>query len=181
MAEEPFISEEDRPDLTIDLEKNLGETTVRELQSILGPAAEFDDITTFKWPFKEFKDFKDRKERKEHKDRKDAKDRKDRKDFKDRKEHKDRKDAKERKERKDFKDRKEWKDRKDLKDRKEFKEPFKERKDIIDKIGKPIPDTKGPQENIPGIPELVSELDKLIQRVSGLEKEVEALRGKRKG
>jgi len=36
MAEQPFISSEERPDLTVDLDARVGDLTVRQLSEILG-------------------------------------------------------------------------------------------------------------------------------------------------
>src|SRR6516225_9290209 len=197
MSEEPFISSEERPDLTVDLNARVGDLTVRQLSEILGgsgssaklkelPQSAKDIKEPIKEPFKEHKDIKDRVDTKAHKDPKDTKDQKDNKDHKDPKEQKDQKDQKDPKDHKDQKDNKDHKDPKDPKDQKDLKdhkEPkdtkdhkdFKDRKEtLIDKtaIDKNPPD-KLPEvtqsgEGAPGAP---AGLDELIQRITRLEQD----------
>jgi len=198
MAKEPFISQEERPNLTINLEGKVGELTVRELASVLGfdpseaaKAKELPSTAVDKTAKEIQKDIKDRKEAKEHKDQKepkdhkdqkeakdhkDPKDQKDQKDQKDPKDHKepkdskdqkDHKDPKEHKDQKDHKDPKEHKDQKDLKDHKELKEGLKDAKE-----GHPEVVDQGAAQSGPQQGGGTTELDALIQRVSGLEQAV---------
>ena len=37
MADQPFVSDEERPNLTVNMEGKVGDMTVRDLASILGP------------------------------------------------------------------------------------------------------------------------------------------------
>ena len=199
MAEKPFVDQEQRPDLTVNMEGKVGELTVRDLVSILGggeagaaklkeaPAEkpvvkepkDHKDIKDHKEPkdHKDQKEQKDHKDPKDHKDQKDQKEQKDHKDHKDQKEQKDHKDPKDPKEQKDTKDHKEpkdTKDHKDVKDRKEhIKEPIKEPKEPVDLVA------KAPAEAGPGGSAEGSELDALIKRVSGLEQAVESLTKKK--
>src|SRR6516162_7167474 len=177
MSEEPFISSEERPDLTVDLNARVGDLTVRQLSEILGgsgssaklkelPQSAKDIKEPIKEPFKEHKDIKDRVDSKAHKDPKDHKDQKDSKDHKDPKDHKDQKDQKDPKDHKDQKDNKDHKDPKDPKDHKDFKD---RKETLIDKtaIDKNPPD-KLPEvtqsgEGAPGAP---AGLDELIQRIT---------------
>src|ERR1700704_2193775 len=95
MADQPFVEQEQRPDLTIDMEGKVGDLKVRDLMSIVGASAAAGqklkeapataiDKQTAKEP-KDAKDIKDHKEPKDHKDQKDQKDHKDPKDQKDQK------------------------------------------------------------------------------------------------
>ena len=84
MADQPFINDEERPNLTINMEGKVGDLTVRELTDILGVGAtavkakEVPVSATDKAVIKEIqKDVKDRKEAKEAKDQKDDHDRHD--------------------------------------------------------------------------------------------------------
>src|SRR5215831_4071828 len=193
MAQEPFVSSEQRPELTVDVNTRVGDLTVRQLSEILGSAssaAKSKELPLtakdIKEPVKEDKDIKDHKDSKEHKDpkeHKDQKDNKDHKDPKDQKDQKDQKDPKDTKDQKDNKDHKDPKDPKDQKDLKDHKEPkdtkdhkdFKDRKEnLIDKtaIDKNPPD-KLPEvtqsgEGAPGNP---GGLDELIQRITRLEQD----------
>jgi len=210
MANEPLISKEDRPDLTIDLEGKLGNMTVRDLANILGvdPAQlpkpkELPVTATDKIPTKEIqkdvkdrkdtKDHKDQKEPKDHKDQKDTKDHKDpkeQKDQKDQKEHKDQKDAKEQKDTKDQKDPKEHKDQKDHKDPKEhkdqkdhkdLKESAKEIKDGFKEVKEPVDVAiTNPGPEAGQGPENPSQLDQLVKRISGLEQSMDELKKAKK-
>jgi hypothetical protein len=206
---EPFITQEDRPDLTIDLNKKVQELTVRELKTLLGggssSAAKLKEALIEKnipdkSPTKDAKDGKENKDRKEPKDTKDNKDSKDPKDHKepkDTKDNKEHKDPKDSKDNKDNKDNKDHKDSKDNKDNKEHKEP-KESKDskdtrdikgdLIDKAHKDSFETlpqfvhdqhlvKSPDEGSSGNPLPPTGLEGLIERVTGLEKEVRHLKG----
>ena len=204
MAKEPFISKEERPNLNINLEGRVGDLTVRELATILGTEAatgqklkELPATALDKVPIKETqKDVKDRKDVKEHKDQKEPKDRKDQKDTKDhkdpkeqkdqkdQKEHKDHKDQKDTKDQKDHKDPKETKDQKDhkdpkehkdLKDHKELKEGLKEVKEVKEGVAE-LPTSKTEPETGPGPVTGGTELDSLIQRISGLEQSVNELK-----
>lgn len=142
-AQEPFIAQDQRPDLTIDMNQKVGDLTVRDLSAILGPGAGQQaklkeatlDKSLIKDAFKEaFKEQKDRKDTKEHKDPKEHKDQKDNKDNKDPKDQKDQKDTKDHKDQKDPKEQKDPKDQKDpkeQKDQKDHKDP-KEHKDTKD-------------------------------------------------
>ena len=190
MAKEPFISQEERPNLTINLEGRVGDLTVRELASVLGidpsqapKAKELPSTAADKTAKEVQKDIKDRKEAKEHKDHKEPKDHKDQKeakDHKDPKEHKDQKDSKDQKEHKDPKDSKDQKDQKDPKehkDQKDHKDPkehkdqkdHKELKETLKEIKEGHPDIvdKGDVEGGPQPPAGTSELDALIQYVQG--------------
>ena len=133
---------------------------------------------------KEHKDQKDQKDPKEHKDQKDQKDHKDPKDTKDQKDHKDPKEHKDSKDHKDLKEHKDSEDHKDLKEQaKELKEPFKDRAKEIEKIqpDKLVAEPKGVVEGSPAGP-LTQPIDELVQRVSGLEQDVAALKaGGKKG
>jgi hypothetical protein len=201
---QPFISQQERPDLTIDLNKKIGDLTVRELQTLLGGGASPDKLKELakekedlidKIPTKDRKDNKDHKDPKDHKDQKDNKDHKDPKDPKDTKDNKDSKDSKDQKDQKDkdpkdpkdpkdnkdHKDPKEHKDEKDAKDRKENKEGLLEKvphKDQLEKL--PEIGGKGTSEGT-SKPNPVPGLEDLIRRVSGLEKEVQDLKGSGRG
>lgn len=209
-APDPFISKEDRPDLTIDLNKKLGELTVRELKTLLGggsssPAKSKEALVEKgelidKIPTKDTKDIRDNKihkEPKDTKDNKDSKDPKDQKEPKDTKDNKDNKDPKDSKDNKDNKDHKDGKDHKDAADNKSHKDP-KEAKDakdvrdikgeLIDKVHKDsletLPqsalDPSGAQGSVGGssnVPPPPTSLESLIERLTGLEKEVKHLRG----
>jgi hypothetical protein len=204
---QPFISQEQRPDLTIDLNRKVGDLTVRDLQTLLGSGAspklkelakEKEDLLdkiptkdTTKDP-KDRKDIKDHKEPKDHKDQKDQKDHKDPKDPKDQKDTKDPKDTKDQKDQKDHKDPKDPKEQKDNKDHKDPKEhkdtkDHKDHKDIKEGALDKVPH-KDQLEKLPESPVKANEgspnsgstpggLEDLIQRVSGLEKEVQELKG----
>jgi hypothetical protein len=205
MADQPFVGQEQRPDLTVNMEGKVGDLTVRDLTTLLGGgggkvkevAKEPKDLKEpIKEPIKEpkdHKDIKDHKEPKDHKDiadqkahkdpkdnkdQKEQKDHKDPKDTKDPKDQKDPKDPKEQKDQKDHKDPKDHKDQKDIKDRKEhIKEPLKEPKEPVDILGKAS--GEGGPESTAGS----TELDALIQRISGLEQAVQDLKqteGKKK-
>ena len=195
--QEPFIPEDQRPDLTIDMNQRVGDLTVRDLASILGSGAtqqpKLKEITLDKAPikdaakeiFKENKDRKDAKEHKEPKDHKDQKDTKDHKDPKDQKDHKDQKDPKEQKDpkdqkdpkehkdQKDHKDPKEHKDQKDLKDHKELKEGLIEKppqKEVFEKItDQGTIDPGGPVEQ-------QTTLQDIVQRLSGLEADLQQVK-----
>ena len=111
MAKEPFIGQENRPNLTINLEGRVGDLTVRELASVLGidpslapKAKELPSTASEKTTKEVLKDVKDRKEAKEHKDQKEPKDHKDQKDSKDHKNPKEQKDQKDQKDQKEHKD-----------------------------------------------------------------------------
>src|SRR5438309_3510559 len=200
MAIEPFISVRERPDLTLSVDPGStgAEPSTIPLSDVLGeqgePAAKLKeaaleklpikDNALEKFPWKEHKDAKDHKEHKEqkdHKDPKEQKDQKDQKDPKDTKDQKDHKDPKEHKDSKDHKDLKEHKDSKDHKDlkeqAKELKEPFKDRAKEIEKIqpDKLVAEPKGVVEGSPAGP-LTQPIDELVQRVSGLEQDVAALK-----
>jgi len=204
---EPFISKEDRPDLTIDLNKKAGELTVRDLKTLLGGGGStsvikqviekpliFDKIP-HKEP-KEIKDVKDHKEPKDHadekiqKDQKDHKEPKDHKDTKDTKDHKDTKDQADTKAQKDHKDPKEHKDEKDHKDPKEAKD----HKELVDNKGRSLLEKTPIKDSLEKLPEIVKEpgeassppvpttgLEELIQRLTGLEREVNDLKSKGPG
>ncbi len=205
MAEKPFISQEERPNLSINLEGKVGDLTVRELGNILGinPSStqklkELPSTALEKSPIKDSlkeaaKDSKDQKDAKEHKDQKEPKDRKDQKDNKDHKDPKESKDQKDQKEEKDRKEQKETKDNKDQKDPKEHKDQkdhkdpkehkdFKDHKDIkegLKEVKEGLPEavaTKADPEIGPPPGPGTSELDSLIQRVSGLEQAVSELK-----
>ena len=201
MSEEPFISSEERPDLTVDLNARVGDLTVRQLSEILGgsgspaklkelPQSAKDIKEPIKEPFKEHKDIKDRVDTKAHKDPKDTKDQKDNKDHKDPKEQKDQKDQKDpkdHKDQKDNKDHKDPKDPKDHKDQKDHKDPkdTKDHKDIKDRkegLIEKIPPDKHPPDKLPevAVPGEAAGanptgLDDVIQRISHLEQEVAGL------
>ena len=191
--------EQDR--LREELRQKVGDLNVRDLSTLLGGsggnlkelAKEPKDL---KEPIKEPKDHKDIKDHKEpkdhkdiadqkahkdpkdHKDQKEQKDHKDPKDTKDPKDQKDPKDPKEQKDQKDHKEPKDHKDQKDIKDRKEhIKEPLKEPKERVDTLAKAS--GEGGPESAAGS----TELDALIQRISGLEQAVQELKqteGKKK-
>jgi hypothetical protein len=196
MADKPFVEQEQRPDLTIDLQHKVGDLTVRDLLTILGSSSasgpklketptSAGDKPVAKEPkdskdikdHKEPKDHKDQKEQKDHKDPKDQKDQKDQKEPKDHKDQKDPKDTKdpkdpkESKDHKDQKDPKEHKDQKDLKDRKEHIKDVKEPKEPVDAK---VTDTA---ESATGT--MNSDLDALVRRVSGLEQAFEEAKKKR--
>jgi hypothetical protein len=170
MVDKPLIEDEERPDLTIDMEAKVGELTIRDLATLL--STEFDVLKEGK------------SEQKEQKDKKDGKDHKDSKDQKDQKDHKDQKDQKDQKDHKDHKDQKDHKDHKDLKDAKEQKE-LKEMvleakagvKELIKEVvaeGKLL-DPKRTDAVQPPV-ENQSDLDTLIKRLSDLEQSVEELK-----
>src|SRR6478752_7687978 len=94
MADEPFIANEDRPELSLDMDGKVGDLTVRELATILGFEPAVDVIKEGKSETKEHKDSKDNKDSKDHKEQKHQKDTKDQKEQKDTKDHKERKDNK---------------------------------------------------------------------------------------
>ena len=159
--QEPFIPEDQRPDLTIDMNQRVGDLTVRDLASILGSGAtqqpKLKEITLDKAPIKDaakeiFKENKDRKDAKEHKEPKDHKDQKDTKDHKDPKEHK---------------------DQKDLKDHKELKEGLIEKppqKEVFEKItDQGTIDPGGPVEQ-------QTTLQDIVQRLSGLEADLQQVK-----
>ena len=168
MAQEPFVSSEQRPELTVDVNTRVGDLTVRQLSEILGSAssaAKSKELPLtakdIKEPVKEDKDIKDHKDSKEHKDPKEHKDQKDNKDHKDPKDPKDTKDPKDHKEPKDTKDHKDIKDRKeDLKEHKEPKEP-------VDAA----PSIRGAE----GGATAPSGLEDIIQRIARLEQDVAGL------
>ena len=163
MANEPLIGDQDRPDLTIDMEGKVGDLTVRELTIILGvdPAA-----------------YPKNKREKELKDRLDNKEARDRKYEKDQKEPKDQKDQKDQKDSKDHKEQKDTKDIRDVGIR--SPKPDKDHKDQKDLIEVWSPQPKGPAESGHGPVQDLGELDQLIKRVSGLEQAVEELKGLKK-
>jgi hypothetical protein len=194
MADQPFVTDEERPNLTVNMEGKVGDMTVRDLASILGadpaapkPLKEPIDKAAFKEIAKDNKDRKEAKEAKDHKEPKDHKDQKEQKDHKDPKEQKDQKDQKEHKDQKDTKDQKdhkdpkEHKDQKDQKDHKEHKETAKDVKDALKEIKEHAEkiDIEGP---VTGAPAAAGEtdLDALIQRVTGLEQSVNELKGRKK-
>jgi len=169
MAEEPFISAGERPDLTIDLESRVGDMTVRQLSQLLGPGPQA--VKQIKETLKiEGKEAKEEKDSKDHKDPKDTKDQKDTKDVKDPKDQKDTKDQK------DHKDQKDQKDGKDTKDHKDPKEARDEKilNDISDPKGflleKTHTDTTGTTP-APGQPVEQGGLDPVIQSTSGMKPE----------
>jgi hypothetical protein len=200
MADQPFVGQEQRPDLTINMEGKVGELTVRDLVSVLGgeaaTSAKLPDkqvVKEIKEPVKEAKepkdakDVKDHKEPKDHKDQKEQKDHKEPKDHKDQKEQKDHKDTKDQKDQKEQKDHKDPKEPKDTKDAKDAKEPkdTKDHKDLKDRKEN-IKDHKEPKEPVdlvakapgeagPAAGSGGSEIDALIKRVSGLEQSVQDL------
>jgi ABC-type Zn2+ transport system substrate-binding protein/surface adhesin len=171
--EQPFVSDESRPDLTVDLNQKVGELSVRDLASILGAGSQ----SAIK--VKEVKEIKDIF--KERKDAKDAKDHKDPKEHKDQKDHKDTKDHKDPKDQKDHKDPKDHKDHKDQKDRKDIKDIAIEKNPTIEVFKDLAADTK-PLDN-PGDPVEISPegLQDLVRRVSGLEAEMAHLRNQSGG
>ena len=201
MAEQPFISSEERPDLTVDLDARVGDLTVRQLSEILGstsssaklkelPQAGKEIKEPVKEPVKEPKDIKDHKDSKDHKDpkepkdQKDTKDHKDPKDQKDQKDQKDPKDHKDQKDNKDQKDPKDPKDPKDHKDQKDHKDPkdTKDHKDLKDRkegLIEKLPPDKNPPDKLPevtqgleGVAGAPSGLDDVIQRITRLEQDV---------
>jgi hypothetical protein len=191
---QPFISSEERPDLTVDLDTRVGDLTVRQLSEILGSTSSPAKLKELpqaakdtKDPLKEDKDIKDHKDSKDHKDpkeHKDQKDNKDHKDPKDQKDQKDQKDPKDHKDQKDNKDHKDPKDPKDHKDQKDHKDPkdTKDHKDIKDhKEGliEKLPADKNPPDKLPevtpstqGPPGAPAGLDEVIQRITRLEQDV---------
>src|SRR5262245_53193866 len=176
MSDEPFIASDDRPDLTLDLERNVVDLTVRELDSIIGVDPVMDVIKDHKDQSKDHKDSKDAKDSKDQTDHKQQKDAKDQKDSKDHKEQKDQKEQKDEKEQKDSKDHKDHKDSKDgVFEKVRFKEFLK---DVIES-------KHFTPEKFPGIEvrlaEIVSELDQLVTRVTGLEQSIEELKHPKKG
>lgn len=192
--QEPFIGGDQRPDLTIDANQRVGDLTVRDLAGILGSATIqkqkelLADKAIIKETLKEHKDNKDHKDPKEHKDQKDTKEHKDNKDHKEQKDTKDHKDPKEQKDIKDNKDHKDPKEHKDQKDHKEHKEIIKEfaKELILDKVQQieNVPKDLKEQVEVPGnIPPegdpaaLTSTLQDMIQRISGLEQQVQQLQG----
>ena len=195
MAQEPFVSSEQRPELTVDVNTRVGDLTVRQLSEILGSAssaAKSKELPLtakdIKEPVKEDKDIKDHKDSKEHKDpkeHKDQKDNKDHKDPKDQKDQKDQKDPKDTKDQKDNKDHKDPKDPKDTKDPKDHKEPkdTKDPKDIKDRK-EDLKDHKEPKEPVDAAPSIrgaeggataPSGLEDIIQRIARLEQDVAGL------
>jgi hypothetical protein len=196
MAEQPFISSEERPDLTVDLDARVGDLTVRQLSEILGSRsspAKLKELSQAakdtKDPIKEDKDIKDHKDTKDHKDpkeHKDQKDNKDHKDPKDQKDQKDQKDPKDHKDQKDNKDHKDPKDPKDHKDQKDHKDPkdTKDHKDLKDRkegLADKLPHDKTPPDKLPEVAQGVegsagtpSGLDDVIQRITRLEQDAAA-------
>jgi hypothetical protein len=197
MAEQPFISSEERPDLTVDLDARVGDLTVRQLSEILGGTsspAKLKELQAakeikepIKEPAKEHKDIKDQKDSKDHKDPKEPKDQKDTKDHKDpkdQKDQKDQKDPKDQKDQKDNKDQKDPKDPKDHKDQKDHKDPkdTKEHKDLKDRkegLIEKLPHDKNPPDKLPEVAQgaegavgAPSGLDDVIQRLTRLEQDV---------
>jgi hypothetical protein len=193
MSDKPFISSEERPDLTVDLNARVGDLTVRQLSEILsgsGSSAKLKELPQsakeikepIKEPFKEQKDIKDQVDSKAHKDPKDHKDQKDNKDHKDpkdQKDQKDQKDPKDHKDQKDNKDHKDPKDPKDHKDQKDHKDPkdTKDHKDIKDRLIEKHPPDKLPEVAATGEAAGANPtgLDEVIQRISHLEQEVAGL------
>ena len=189
---EPFIGKEERPDLTIDLNKKVGDLTVRDLQTLLGSGSsatvkqalketviDKSPITdkVFKDTTKDNKDLKDTKDNKDQKDTKDHKDPKDTKDHKDPKDTKDHKDPKDTKDHKDNKDQKDWKDKDKDKDHKEIvKDVLIEKLPIKENLEK-IPD--GPTGPGPEDPGAIPGLEDIIRRLTGLEKDVAEIKGKK--
>src|SRR5215831_2006360 len=180
MAQEPFVSSEQRPELTVDVNTRVGDLTVRQLSEILGSAssaAKSKELPLtakdIKEPVKEDKDIKDHKDSKEHKDPKEHKDQKDNKDHKDPKDQKDQKDQKDPKDPKDTKDPKDHKepkdtkDHKDIKDRKEDLKDHKEPKEPVDAA----PSIRGAE----GGATAPSGLEDIIQRIARLEQDVAGL------
>jgi hypothetical protein len=197
LANGPLIGEQDRPDLTVEVERKVGDLTVRELATILGVDLEIE-LQEGGGKTKDQKDRKDRKDRKDGKDNKDQKDQKDPKDQKDQKDNKDQKDPKDQKDSKDQKDEKDTKDirdgirtpkqDKDQKDHKESKEfidgtrtpkPDKDQKDQKDLTDVKQGEPKGADAGQRSVQDL-GDLDQLIKRVSGLEQAVEELKGLKK-
>jgi hypothetical protein len=194
MAEQPFISSEERPDLTVDLDARVGDLTVRQLSEILGSAsspAKLKELPPaakeIKEPGKEHKDIKDHKDSKDHKDPKEPKDQKDAKDHKDpkdQKDQKDQKDPKDQKDQKDNKDQKDPKDPKDHKDQKDHKDPkdTKDHKDLKDRkegLIEKLPPDKTPPDKLPEVTQGTegssgqqSGLDDVIQRITRLEQDI---------
>jgi hypothetical protein len=175
MSDEPFIASDDRPDLTLDLERKVGDLTVRELAGVLGFEPSMGDAKGKN----QIKDHKDSKNIKDLKDQTDQKQHKDAKDQKDSKDHKEQKDQKEQKDEKEQKDSKDHKDHKDSKDGVFEKVRLKEfLKDVIES-------KHFTPEKFPGIEvrlaEIVSELDQLVKRVTGLEQSIEELKKPKKG
>ena len=176
--------------------------TVRDLQTLLGlggssPAKAHEKMLSkeggkdIKEPkeVKDSKDSKDHKEPKDTKDNKDTKDPKDHKDPKDTKDNKDNKDSKDTKDNKDTKDHKEPKDHKETKDHKDIKDHISEKGELIDKTHKDssekLPEFVKGSPDAPisgGSPDAASPapvgLEALIERLTGLEKEVKELKGK---
>jgi hypothetical protein len=177
MAEEPFISAGERPDLTIDLESRVGDMTVRQLSQLLGPGPQavkqikeslkIEGKETLKIEGKEQKEEKDSKDHKDPKDSKDPKDTKDHKDPKDQKDTKDQKDPKDHKDPKDGKDTKDHKDPKEARDEKHLKD-ISDRKGFL--LEKTHTDTTGTTPTL-GQPVEQGGLDPVIQRTSGMEPE----------
>ena len=206
-ALDPFITKAERPDLTVVLDTKLGDLTVRDIQELLGggssPAiskqfiADKPDITD-KNVAKDVKDIRDNKGNKDHKEPKDTKDGKENKDHKDPKDSKDQKDSKDTKDPKDSKDSKDTKDSKDPKEQNDHKavkdhKDTKEHKDIKDhKEGKEgfiekFQPERQPEINRGPSPEATeaaaspSSLEALIERLTGLEKEVRDLKQSGRG
>jgi len=170
MTEKPFIPDEDRPDLTVDLESKVGDLTVRDLAAILGLDPLADVIKDHKERAKDTKDSKDKKDSKDQPDQKQQKDQKDVKDQKDQKDHKEEKDYKEQKDTKDHKDHKDHKER--------FVDLKAHSKDVIKDVHESKEFTaEKPFEIGPILEDIQSELDQLIKRVSGLEKSIEEMKG----
>jgi hypothetical protein len=172
MSDEPFIASDDRPDMTVDLERKVGDLTVRELADVLGFLPE-GDAKGKNRPNerKNAKDFKDSKDQPDHKQQKDAKDRKESKDHKDQKDQKDEKDQK---------------DSKDHKDHKDHKDGVFDGKISLREIPKDLLESKRfMPDKIPGIEirlsEIASELDQLVKRITGLEQSIEELKEPKKG
>lgn len=169
MTEEPFISAEERPDLTIDLDSRVGDMTVRQLSQLLGTTPQvvkqIKELT--KLEGKESKEDKDNKDHKDPKDQKDQKDTKDVKDPKDQKDTKDQKDPKDQKDQKDGKDTKDHKDPKEARDEKIGKDISDRKAALFEKVRPETPEV-APTAGQPG---QQGGLDPLIQRTSGLEPE----------
>ena len=172
MADEPFIANEDRPELSLDMDGKVGDLTVRELATILGFEPAVDVIKEGKSETKEHKDSKDNKDSKDHQEQKQQKDAKDQKDSKDHKDQKDQKDTKDQKEQKDTKDHKERKDNKDV-----IFEPKNRIKDATE--GKRFTPERVLEIDLE-LAKHSSELDEVVKRISGLEQVIEELKDRKK-